>query len=295
MAQKAKSYSYVAFQGAWSGRSRGMWSTAILGITFGALIGAVAPFFPVIVGTQTLAGAVGIMGSTMAVFAAAGMGIGFTLGGLLGASAGSISSVTKEQENRDLQRIDQASPALQQVQSTDIAQAAAAENIENKPTLKDTYRTYFNPRVGVLVTAVALVGGAIMSAAFVASGGVAAGAETAVPGMALALGKTVTDTAAISYITGVMGAFGSLWFLNFPKMGADLQDVTGRVLSGELLGRTWEPEKSQEQTVNVEHAQIQRQTHIVDNNVDISSHFRDKLNAEIVQSQNMNHITAVRH
>jgi hypothetical protein len=167
------------------------------------------------------------------------MGAGFTAGVTVGSASGAVASVAKEQEKR----LREAGIIL----ADDATQQAQQQEADSKKPfferLKDKINTYFNPKVGALFTTLGVVGGLVMAAAFIASGGLAGGATAAaVPALTTMLGAAATSAPAVTaYFAGVMGCFGALFAFNFPKMAGDLTSFTGDLLSGKKLGTQWGP------------------------------------------------------
>ncbi|MFO0390198.1 MAG: hypothetical protein ACK502_10860 [Alphaproteobacteria bacterium] len=239
------SYQKTASLGGWAGGGRTLWAVSAVGAAMGAVVGAVAPVFPVIVGASTMATAVAALPASLAVFAATGMGMGFTGGLVLGRITGSNAAVAEEQERR--MKVWTAKQLL--AQSPDAKIVADEPKEKTKDTrsfwqkVKDNYHTYVNPRTGALFAVIGAVGGLIMAAAFAATGG-ATGAV--IPAMTAVTGLTaeaLTPTVMTAYTVGVMATFGALFSFNLPKVTSDATEFVGKLLSGKPLGREWGPKQ----------------------------------------------------
>lgn len=242
---KAESYQKIASLGGWSGGSRTFWAVSSLGAMVGAVIGIVAPFFPLIVpGASSLSIAIGAIPASVATFAAVGMAIGFSGGAILGRISGSNATVAEEQEKRLKEWT--ARQLLHNDPHAKIIPDAPKPPEPEKPLsqrAKDAYRTYINPRVGAVMTVLGMVGGLIMAAAFVATNG-ATGPIMPELGTLTGLGaKALTTPVVTAYTVGVMASFGALWALNFPKIISNMTHFFGNLLNGKLLGREWGPEE----------------------------------------------------
>lgn len=227
-----------AFEKTWIARSRGMWGIAALGLLFGAAVGVIAPFFPMAAGAAVPA--LATIGKSVAIFAAVGMAAGFVNGTSIGIASGAASSMAEDSERRVRMREVAAGPGKalpQQVVKKDD------RNIFQKFS-DDGFGPYFNLKVGAVVTAAGMIGGAVMGAAYIALGGLEGGAAAsgwAMPGMGTLLGAEAAKDAAqvMAYFIGVTGSFGALWNFNFPRMAAHFQDEAGKIMSGERLGAEW--------------------------------------------------------
>lgn len=271
------SYQKTASLGGWAGGGRTLWAISAIGAVAGAGIGLVAPFFPLIVGASSLAIAAAAIPASVATFAAVGMGMGFSGGLVLGRISGSAAAVAEENERRmkewTVKQILLENPNAKIVHETSKGDWPE-DNGNGKKSfwkkLKDTYLTYVNPRVGLAMTAIGIVGGLIMAAAFLATGGAAGGIIPAL-GTITGLGEAAAAPAALTaYSAGVMGTFGALWFLNFPKITAETTHFFGNIINGKLLGREWGPKKelakvmdiSQEATESREAPPVNDMAHI---------------------------------
>lgn len=258
----ADSFKKVAFREAWKGRTRALWSIAALGVAAGVVVGLMAPFIPLAAGlfsptvaaASSLSAAVHAIPASVAIFASYGMGIGSLVGGILGGPSGSIGAMVDEVKKRGTftDKENQDGKAIASNQQQENNQTAVKQQ---KPKAR-----YINPKVMLMFAALGAIGGAILLAGMAATGGIAATATAAavpgagaaiaqnalMPGMsAILTGELATNTTAIgAYVIGVMASFGALFGFNGPKMATDLQDFTGRLLSGEALGTSWEKKRS---------------------------------------------------
>lgn len=225
-------YSNVAFSGAWAGRSRAMWGCAAVGLVFGALIGLIAPFFPVpFVASMSWSAAAALVPTSAAIFSAVGMLTGFAVGAINGTAAGAAAGATKELERR----------LRDHEIELGIAPSREAAPPPTKPQEEKPFvlEEYFNLRIGAVFAALGAVGGLVLS--WACNSGMA---DAALPAMKTLLGGAATNpTAVTSYITGLMTSFGALWCFNFQKIATFFQDISGRLMSGELLGTQWGPAK----------------------------------------------------
>jgi hypothetical protein len=263
--EKAKirvdTYQDVAYEGSFRGGGRGLWSGSLLGGVTGAIIGAVAPFIPIAVGLLVpsvaavvtaaggLAAVTAALPASIAIFAAMGISMGFAAGAMTGRAAGSVGAVAKEQEARikgwTIEQILKANPDAKIEHEKDPVKEKTPKSLGER--VATGWRKYFNLRTGAFFTVAGIIGGLVIGAAFVASGGAAAFAMAPALGAITGLGAaTFTTSAAISaaapaiiaYSAGVAGMFGLLGFgTNYPKIGTELQTLTGNFLSGKYLGR----------------------------------------------------------
>jgi hypothetical protein len=252
------SYQKTASLGGWAGGGRTLWAISAVGAVAGAMIGVVAPFFPLVVGASTGGAALAAIPASAAVFASIGMGTGFTGGLVLGRITGSNAAVAAEQEKRLKEWT--AKQLLAQNPDAKIVEDKVEPKPEDKRSfwqkVKDGYSTYINPRVGAFFTVIGAMGGAIMAAAFILSGGAAGG--VGIPAMSAVTGlsaSALTPPVIAAYTVGVMAAFGALFNFNFPKITSDLTEITGRILGGKPLGREWGP-KEVENTTQLSSAQL---------------------------------------
>lgn len=229
-----KPYRKIAFESTWSGRGRGLWAGAMAGIAAGAAVGLAAPFFPVIAGME-LAAAIGIVAESTAIFSATGLGIGSLVGAAVGAPASATSAIIKEHEARTAQISNDPELTPEQQQALNVAESEAIKN-ELASGKKDKY---VNLKVGIMFAGLGMIGGLIMAAGFM----LAPGALPPIPGLDMVLTAAQgADKVAITsaYFMGVMGSFGALWSCNFPKIVGNMEGFVGRLMSGELLGTSWE-------------------------------------------------------
>jgi hypothetical protein len=179
------------------------------------------------------------IGTSIAAFSATGLSTGFAGGVMLGRISGTAAAVAEESERRSKEwTVRQIKGMNPQAHIT----PDAPETKPTKPSLKDTFRTYINPRVGLAMTLIGAVGGLIMGAAFLATGGAATFAMAPALGAVSGLGAGATGAALLAYSAGVGAAFGALWNFNFPKITSKTTEFFGKLVGGELVGRTWEPE-----------------------------------------------------
>ncbi len=251
---KAESYQKVASLGGWSGGGRTLWAVSIVGALCGAAIGLVAPFFPLlVVGASGFQAALTALPISLAVFTATGMSMGFGGGLVLGRISGTSAAVAQEQEKRMKEWT--ARQLLAQNPNAEIVPDVLPAPEPEKPfwqRIKDNYRTYINPRVGLTFAAVAAVGGLVMAAAFIATGGAGAFAVASELGAISGLGKAAfagetiaaNTPAIIAYFTGVMASFGALFSFNLPKITSAMTHFFGELSSGRLLGREWGPKQA---------------------------------------------------
>lgn len=258
-----KSYQHTASIGGWSGAGRTLWAIAAVGAVFGAAIGLIAPLAPLLVtGAAGAGAAIAAIPTSVAVFAATGLSMGFGGGLMLGRISGTAAAVAEESERRNkewtIRQIKSMNPEAKIIPD-------APEEKPAKPSLKDTLRTYINPRVGLAMTLIGAVGGLIVGAAFVATGAApfaimpALGAITGLGAETFASAAAIAANSApiMAYSAGVGAAFGSLWNFNMPKITGKATEFFGKLTSGEMLGRKWEPEPAK--SVEPQHAPIVQQ------------------------------------
>lgn len=235
------SYSNPAFEGTWSGRSRGLWGISLLGLLSGVSVGVIAPFFPALVGEASFGAAASHILPSMAVFGAAGIGFGYASGTMLGAAAGAASTVAREQERRMRER-DMALGISTPEQEAAISQwenAVPPDTRSGWQKFEDGVSTYFNPKVGILFTGLGMIAGGVMAAAYFALG---QSSSAAMPAMDMLVGVGASQTAVTAYFVGLMGTFGALWNFNYPRLAMHMQDTAGQYLNGKALGTHWGPE-----------------------------------------------------
>jgi len=228
---EVESYQDVAFESGWKSRSRALWGTAFLGLLTGAIIGLLAPIVPAIMGAT-----IGLsqIGASLAIFSATGMATGMLVGTQVGVSSGTVASVAKELEGRDLARAE----AIEKAMGVELPKPNPSKPQEKEQRL-------FNPKISLTFAAFGAVAGLVMAAAFFASGG--AVATAAAPALSTLLGaKAAVDVGmTTAYFASVMGCFGAIFGMNFPVIANKLQNKAGDLLGGKALGTSWEKEPSQ--------------------------------------------------
>lgn len=250
---KADSYQKVASLGGWSGGGRTLWAISTIGLAAGVVIGAAAPYFPFIFGAVASLPSAATLFASMLSYATFGMSTGFAGGLMLGRVSGSTAAIAQEQEKR-----------LKEWTARQIvSQNPNAEIVPDQPSLpppakkslwqraKDSYLTYFNPRVGLVMAALGAVGGLIIASALISTGGTIAAGMPALSTLTGLEGAALTAGAIKAYAAGVLASFGALWTLNFPKITSEVTHFYGELMSGKTLGREWgpkEPEKIRSQT-----------------------------------------------
>jgi hypothetical protein len=240
---KVDSYQKTASIGGWAGGGRTLWAISVVGAVMGAAIGLVAPLFPVIVGAAWPV--LTTIGTSVAAFAATGISLGFGGGLVLGRISGAAAAVGEEQEKRMKEWMVRQKLA-DNPQAEILPDAPKAEE-PKKPfwqRFKDTYHTYVNPRVGLRFAAIGAIGGLIMGAAFIATGGVAGFAV--MPALEALTGlsaSALTHGAILAYSAGVVASFGALWSFNFPKITSNLTHFFGELVNGKYGGREWGPQQ----------------------------------------------------
>jgi hypothetical protein len=257
---RVDSYQDTSYEGSFRGAGRGLWSGSFLGMATGAIVGAAAPFFPLIVGAGSLAAATAALPASIAVFAAMGISMGFAGGAMTGRGSGGVAAVAREQETRIKKWV--VEQVLKKDPDTLIEHEKPKETKPAKPfsqKVKDTFNTYINWRTGAFFTLAGIVGGLVIGAAFVASGGAAAFAMAPALGAITGLGAAAFESATaisaaapaiMAYSAGVAGMFGLLGFgTNYPKIATQLQTLAGGLLSGKLLGKEFGPSKQPERAV----------------------------------------------
>ena len=264
---RVDSYQKAASLGGWAGGGRTLWAISALGAVTGAIIGVVAPLFPVLASASLPA--LPVFGASAAIFSATGLTMGFAGGLVLGRISGAAAAVGQESEKRMKEWL-----ARQKIGSNpeaEIIADAPKEQPENKSfweKLRKKYYEYINPKIGITFAAIGAVGGLILGAAFIASGG-AAGVVMGAPAVLSALtglsAATFTPTAAgfsaatvLAYSAGVCGSFGALFGVNYPKLTSEITEFTGNLLGGKIIGREWKlPEQSQSAPAVAHDAELQ--------------------------------------
>lgn len=241
---KADSYQKIASIGGWMGGGRTLWAISTVGAVIGAAIGVLAPFFPMIALGAAALPSLATIGSSVAIFAATGMLTGFSGGLVLGRISGAGAAIAQEQEKR-------LKDFMVRQRIANNPSATIAQEPENAPETKkslwqkisDGYHTYVNPRVGLAMAAIGAVGGLILSAALLASGGMGAFAVVlpSLETMTGIAGASALPAVVTSYTTGVMAAFGATFAFNIPKITSDVTQFYGRLIGGDIVGRKWEP------------------------------------------------------
>lgn len=261
---KVNSYQKVASLGGWGASGRTLWAISTIGAVTGAVMGVIAPFFPMIVLGAAALPTLAVIGTSIAAFAATGLVMGLQGGLMLGRVSGSAAAVAEESERRakewTVRQMVSQNPHAEIV--PDAPKAAPAK----KPfwqRMRDKYYTYCNPKIGLIMAGIGLAGGLILGAAFVATGG-AAGvimpALGALTSMGLAEGAGAAGIAAaapaiLAYSAGVGALFGAIWNFNFPKITSEVTEFYGKLINGDIVGRRWEPPKSKTQSTAPEMAQ----------------------------------------
>lgn len=131
----------------------------------------------------------------------------------------------------------------------EIVADAPKENPPAKPfwkRVKDTYYTYVNPRVGLAMTTIGVVGGLILGAAFLATGGSAGVLMSGLETLTGVSGIAANTPALLAYSAGVCGTIGAMWSVNVPKIVSHTTEFYGDLISGKLLGREWKPPQEPE-------------------------------------------------
>lgn len=243
---KVDSYQSIASRGGWSGGGRTLWAVAAVAAAIGGMIGVVAPFFPLLVGASSFATAVSAIPASVAAFAATGLSSGFAGGLMLGRISGVGAAVGEEQERRMKEWM-----VRQKIHSdpeSHIIPDAPKEKPQPKTfrqRMSDSYHTYINPRIGLLFAGLGAIGGMIMGAAFVATGG--AGGFAIMPAIGALTGLSEAAAAApavvMAYTIGVSASIGALWSFNLPKIVSAVTHFSGELMSGRLLGREWKPKE----------------------------------------------------
>lgn len=253
---KVDSYQKAASIGGWMGSGRGLWAISIVGAVSGAVIGLVAPVIPALLVAGVAMPNLALIGTSIAAFAATGLSTGFAGGLMLGRISGATAAVAEESERRakewTTRQLISQNPDIKIV--PDAPKKPEAKKSLGKQ-LRDSYYTYFNPRVGLAMAAIGLVGGLVLGAAFIATGG-AAGAI--MPALGTLTGVAMPTAAALaemgsaafsatqaavvmSYTAGVTATIGALWTVNYPKITSAMTYFFGELMSGRLLGREWKP------------------------------------------------------
>jgi hypothetical protein len=241
---KVDSYQKVASLGGWSGGGRTLWAIAAVGIVAGAMMGAVAPFFPMIALGGTALPSLTTIGTSIAAFAAAGLSFGFGGGLVLGRISGTAASVAQEQEERMKEW------TVRQM----LAQNPNAHIVPDEPQEKsppkssrqrasDWYHTYFNPRIGLTFAAIGAIGGLIMGAAFIATDGAIGSIMPALETLTGVAGIATKTGAILAYSAGVCASIGALWTFNMSKITSEVTGFFGRLMGGKIIGREWGPKK----------------------------------------------------
>jgi hypothetical protein len=248
---KVESYQKAASIGGWAGAGRTLWALCTIGTVLGGAIGLVAPFFPVLaLGTAAIPAAMEAVAASVAIFAGTGMSMGFAGGLMLGRISGTASAVAEESERRSkewtIRQMKGIDPKYTPVPDAPEKQEEAPKTFGEK--IRKAYYDYVNPRVGLTMTALGIVGGLILGAAFLSSGG-AVGAVMGGTGLISSLtgiaATNITAPVILSYTAGVCGAFAATWFLNMPKITSKVTAMYGKLISGEPLGRKWGEDPAQ--------------------------------------------------
>ena len=224
---KVEPYDDAAWVGSWKQRASGLWAAGGVGLLFGAAIGLVAPFFPVVVGAYSAATAVGMIGTSVATFASLGVVSGAVAGGMVGASSGGAAAAAAEQERREKSR----------ELKTGIDFPAPDKVVEPEPKgIGAKLASYVNVRSGLIFTALGMVVGGVFAAAAILPGS-AVGLTGAIANVgmgSIVAAGTATGHAALAaaaYCVGVMGSFGALFGFRFAHMTNDARKVTATWLS----------------------------------------------------------------
>jgi len=230
------SYQDVAWDGAWKRRTASLWALGALGLVAGAAIG-VGAAFSAVAGGAALTGA--LIGKSAAIFSAIGISSGMAAAIATGPSAGAAASTAKELERRMLARdIDQA------IRADPEATVVLGEDVQPERPFPNDLSGYVNIKTGLLFAAIGAVGGAIMAAAFIASGGLvnpASAGAFVMPAVTTLLGASPSAGAVIAYSIGMGATFGAFFGTNVPRMSRQLIAIAGDLLSGKAIGADWPP------------------------------------------------------
>lgn len=264
---KVDSYQKTASIGGWSGGGRGLWGVATVALGCGALVGLVVPFVPVIITASTLglgaaiAAAASAVPTSVATFAASGLVTGLGGGLMLGRISGTAGAVAEEQERRlkswTVEQILKENPSAKiEHEKPNIQAPEAKKSLWQK--LKDSYYTYFNPKIGLMFAALGAVGALVIGTAMLSTGNAggtvmpiaAFEALTGIKGAVVAGALTETaKTAFISYTAGIGAAFGGLWTFNLPKITSNVTHFYGDLIGGKIVGREWAPPQQEKSPV----------------------------------------------
>lgn len=253
---KELTYTDVSWINSWRQRASGMWAAGVVGLVGGAIGGAIAPFFPVVVGGYSLATAASLMLPSIATFASAGLVSMAAAGAFVGLGSGGAAAVAEEQEKR----------AESRIKALGIKMPEPEKSTEEKPVgLFKRIASYINPRAGMIFIAMGMVAGAVFAwaaapavAAFVAAGAPAAGGagitSAVISGTGIASvisstlaagGSAMAATASTAaYCIGVMGMFGAMFGVRYAHLTNDLRNVMGGFLSTKFGDKEKAPEQA---------------------------------------------------
>lgn len=278
---KVDSYQKTASLGGWGASGRTLWAISTIGAVTGAVIGAIAPIIPALFVTGVAMPALAVFGVSIAAFAATGLVMGLQGGLMLGRVSGATAAVAEESERRAKEWT--VRQLVSQNPNAEIIPDAPKEPAPKKSfgqRLRDTYYTFCNPKVGLTMTAIGVIGGLLLGAAFVATsggaglimGGMGALTGVAMPTAAALASGTATFTAIqtstiLAYSAGVGGLFGAVWNFNFPKITSEVTHFYGKLINGDYFNRTWEPPK--------EPAKLQERTYVPENTISAERSFSD--------------------
>lgn len=215
-------------QTSWARRTAGFMAGTTLGAAYGAVIGAVASFFPAILGALGVAGAAAVAAPTLAAVATsallmAGVGglMGFAAVATVGSDAAAISAGLAEKEKRE---------KLDQMKNAGTVGASVQADVKLKTNEDTNTPPPFKWRVGVITIPAATAFGAIIG-----MNPVTAPAIISASGLGT-LGLAAGSAAAVGASAGILGLFGVMLAMPNAYYTNKVSNFYYKVLQGKFFG-----------------------------------------------------------
>ncbi len=218
-------------QSSWARRTAGFMAGTTLGAAYGAVIGAVAAFFPYVLGALGVAGATGAAAVVLPEIAAvamsaallAGVGglMGFAANAVVGADSGAVSAGLAEKEKRE---------KLEKMKEAGIISPSESASLQLKDNFDTNVPAPFKWRAAVITAPLAAAFGAI-----VGMNPVTAPAMISATGLGT-LGIAAGSTAAIAASAGIVGMFGLVLAMPNSYYTNKVTNFYTKVLQGKFFG-----------------------------------------------------------
>ncbi|MDX2074560.1 MAG: hypothetical protein SFX19_09405 [Alphaproteobacteria bacterium] len=229
------SYQDEVWTGTWKRRAGALWGLMGLAMVVGAVIGLLAPLFPILGGMPAVE-AVALIPKSIAIFSAIGISTGLAIGSVMGPSAGASAAAIREYERRQIAR--EIEETIRRNPEADVSLVAKGVALQEEDKEKNIRWTdYFNLKTGLLFSGLGAAGGLVFATALAA----VPGADNfAMPAMNWLLGESVKIPAVV---TAYSMGLGSLFGLNFGVSHALITNkavnYANDLLGGKALGEPW--------------------------------------------------------